>query len=114
MKIALYVIFFMFLCASVEAAVQCGVTINRVLVYKDGSVNVIHSGRGDYTYICNLNSTWKGVGVTTCAMWTSMLIKKKENGGTTQFYYADSPDYDSCGNLPTYAASPSPIYIGDM
>lgn len=35
----------------------------HVLVYKDGRVNVLHDGRGDYTFICNLNTECQGVSV---------------------------------------------------
>ena len=37
-------------------AFSCSVNIQNVLVYGDGSVNVLHSGRKDYTYICNLKT----------------------------------------------------------
>ena len=59
------------LSTSVNAAFHCSVDIHKVLIYNNGIVNILHSDRNDYTNICSLNDDWKGVGVTTCAMWTS-------------------------------------------
>lgn len=44
---------------------ECKVNLQNVLVYRDGSVNVRHTGRSDFTYICNLNSPRQGVAITT-------------------------------------------------
>ena len=93
------------------AAFQCTVNINHVLVYKDGTVNVHHSGRGDYTHICNLSTPREDVSITTCAMWTSMLQNIKKNMTKAQFYYSGE---GSCEALPVYGNAPAPVYIGDM
>lgn len=93
------------------AAYSCSTTVNRVLVYSNGNVNINHSGRGDYTIICNLKTPRDGVSITTCAMWTSKLQNIKKNNGVAQFYYGGE---GSCEELPTYGSAPTPIYIGDM
>lgn len=93
------------------AEYSCSVTVNAVLLYKDGSVNVNHSGRGDYTVICNLSTEREGVSIQTCAMWASMLQNIKKNNGKAEFYYSGS---GSCNALPTYASAPAPVYIGDL
>lgn len=90
---------------------QCNVQVRNVLVYSDGSVNVYHTGRSDYTYICNLKTERLGVDTATCAIWTSMVLALKKNANTAQFYYAGS---GSCATLPTYTFSPAPVYVGDM
>jgi hypothetical protein len=90
---------------------QCNAQVRNVLVYSDGSVNVYHTGRNDYTYICNLKEERLGVDTATCAIWTSMVLSLKKTANTAQFYYAGS---GSCATLPTYTASPAPKYIGDM
>ena len=90
---------------------QCNVQVRHVLVYSDGSVNIFHTGRNDYTYICNLKDERLGIDTTTCALWTAMVLALKKNGNTAQFYYAGS---GSCGTLPTYTSSPAPKYIGDI
>ncbi|WP_299493362.1 hypothetical protein [uncultured Shewanella sp.] len=91
------------------ASFHCDVSLNRILVYKDGKVNVWHSGRGDYTNICNLKTENNGVSIATCAMWTSMLQSIKKDNGKAIFYYAGD---GSCATLPTYSSSPTPEYIG--
>ena len=95
--------------SSLHAAFQCEVTVNRVLVYADGSVNILHTGRSDYTYICNTNGTWKDVDTVTCALWVGMLQGAQNNGKLVQFYYEGT---GSCATLPTYSSAPAPVYIG--
>jgi len=90
---------------------QCNVQVRYVLVYADGSVNVFHTGRNDYTYICNLQEARLGVDTTTCAMWTAMVLALKKNANTAQFHYVGS---GSCATLTTYSSSPAPLYIGDI
>ena len=96
---------------SVIAAFNCSVDINRVLIYGSGTVNVLHSGRNDFTVICDLNSEWKGVSVTTCAMWTAMLQNIKKNNSKAIFYYGGE---GTCSALPTYGSTPAAVYIGDI
>ncbi|WP_298771326.1 hypothetical protein [uncultured Shewanella sp.] len=105
MSMALSVLF----SAASFAAFHCVVSLERILVYKDGKVNVWHSGRGDYTDICNLKTEKNGVSIATCAMWTSMLQSIKKDKGQAIFYYEGE---GSCATLPIYAASPTPVYIG--
>ena len=92
-----------------EAAFHCNVGISKVLVYGNGSVNVFHQGRNDYTIICNLSEARQNVSITTCAMWTSMLQNIKKEGNKAIFYY---PGSVTCAALPTYGSSPAPVYIG--
>ena len=100
-----------FLPVHVFAQYECNVKVINVLVYKDGMVNVLHSGRGDYTVICNMAGDYGGVSLTTCAAWTAMLQSIKKKNGTANFYYAGS---GACSTLPTYWSSPVPVYIGDV
>jgi hypothetical protein len=74
----------LFISASTQAAFHCTVDVNKVLVYNNGAINVMHSGRNDYTLICNLKIEAKGVSIPTCA------------------------------SLPTYGNAPIPVYIGDV
>lgn len=94
-----------------SAPFSCNARLGTVLVYADGSVNVLHSGRGDYTYVCNLNTPWKGVTVQTCAMWTSLLLKLKGEGKNAIFFYYGG-DGASCANMDVYSNAPAPTYIG--
>lgn len=93
------------------AAFECNVQILRVLIYSDGAVNIIHSGRNDYTLLCNLNSSYGNVSPTTCAMWTATLQSIKKKGGTAIFYFDGE---GTCATLKTYGDAPIPRYIGDI
>ena len=88
---------------------NCEVNVSRVLVYGNGSVNILHSGRNDYTYICDMDGDWKGVSTVTCAMWTSLLQNSQVNDKKVIFYYGGT---GSCASLATYGSSPAPVYIG--
>lgn len=94
-----------------SAAYECHVKVIHVLVYSNGMVNIAHNGRNEFTVVCNLNSEWKGVSVTTCAVWLAMLESIKKRNGTANFYYEGN---GACENLPTYGEAPAPVYIGDM
>jgi hypothetical protein len=94
-----------------KAAFECNVKIVNVLVYGNGSVNVLHSGRQDYTVVCNLDSAIGGVSPTTCALWTAMLQAIKKKNGTAEFFFWGN---ESCATMGTYGAAPIPVYIGDV
>jgi hypothetical protein len=101
----------LFISASSQAAFHCTVDVKKVLVYNSGTINVLHSGRNDYTVICNLKTEAKGVSIPTCAMWTSMLQNIKKAKAKAIFYY---PGEGTCASLPTYGNAPIPVYIGDV
>jgi len=93
------------------ASFSCNATINRVLVYGDGSVNILHSGRGDYTNICNTKGTWKGIDTVTCSLWVGILQSLQNNSKQAIFYYSGE---GACATLPTYGNAPAPVYIGSI
>ena len=99
-------------------AFGCRTFVNGVLVYKDGSVNVNRADRGDWTYVCNLNSARDGVSVTTCAMWVSLLQQIKRDGKRAEFWfdYAEGAGgvvgAPACSNTTYYHFAPAPVYIG--
>lgn len=102
---------FSFFSTNVLASFHCTVDVQRVLVYATGGINILHTGRDDFTNICNLNSDWKGVKPLTCAMWTSLLQNAQVNEQKVIFYY---PDEGSCKELATYSSTPAPVYIGTI
>ncbi|MBU1620768.1 MAG: hypothetical protein KJ556_04840 [Gammaproteobacteria bacterium] len=102
----------LFVSSKLWAAFDCKVDLHAVLIYGDGTVNVLHSGRGDYTHICNLSEERLGVSPTTCALWASMLVTLKKDGKKADFYYNSTPQYNSCATLPHYSGAPAPVYIG--
>jgi hypothetical protein len=101
------------LSSSAHADFSCDVTIQGVLVYYGGHVNVRHSGLGDWTMICNLNETSNN-GFTgqpsTCTMWYATLLRAKRNNQVVQFYF---PGTGSCATIATYGSSPVPWYVGE-
>lgn len=94
-----------------QAAFDCSASVQNLLVYKDGMVNVRHSGRGDYTMICSLNADYGGVSPMVCANWVALLESVKKRNGLAHFYYDGA---GSCATLPTYGSAPIPVYIGDV
>lgn len=103
---------FLFFSSTLWAAFECKVDLHAVLIYGDGTVNVLHSGRGDYTHICNTSEERLGVSPTTCALWASMLLTLKKDGKKADFYYNSTPQYNSCATLPVYSNTPAPVYVG--
>lgn len=98
------------LAAPAHATFECNVKIQRVLIYDSGVVNVLHSGRGDYTHVCNLNVERQGVSPVVCANWVAMLQHIKRNNYWASFWFNGT---GSCATLPTYDSSPAPVYIGN-
>ncbi|GEM77693.1 hypothetical protein [Vibrio sagamiensis] len=88
---------------------SCTVSVERVLVYGNGSVNIKHSGHDDFTYICNTKGTWKGIDTVTCSLWVGMLQSTQNNDKKAIFYY---PGSGTCATLPIYGNAPAPTYIG--
>jgi 5,10-methenyltetrahydromethanopterin hydrogenase len=111
MKLFVALLITLLLPLQAQAAFECTVSVANVLVYRDGAVNVLHSGRGDYTYMCSLNGTYGGVDTATCAMWASMLQAIKKKNGRAALYFDGS---GSCATLPTYGSAPVPVYVGDV
>lgn len=94
-----------------HAAFECNASVLRVLVYNGGMVNVLHTGRNDYTVICSLDTTYGGVTPATCAMWTAMLQSIKKKNGLATFYFGGE---GSCATMLTYGNAPVPAYVGDI
>lgn len=111
MRIKLITFLILILPLQAFAAFNCEVDVSKVLIYKGGNVNVVHSGRNDFTVICNLKDERQGVSITTCAMWTSMLQNAQNNDVKTIFYYDGT---GACSTLPTYNSTPAPVYIGTV
>lgn len=101
--------------ATFAATFSCTVDINHLLINSTGAVNVKHTGRGEYTHICNLTTERQGVSITTCAMWTSMLLNLKQLNKQAIFSYdtAVTPtSATSCATLPIYDGAPAPALVG--
>lgn len=99
--------------ATAAADYSCRVSVSGVLQYYEGSINVLHSGRGDWTMVCNMNAPrTNGLTVlpTTCANWFVVLLRAKKNNQLVDFWF---PGTGSCATIGTYGDAPVPIYIGE-
>jgi hypothetical protein len=98
---------------SAYADYSCMVDVKGVLPYAGGLVNVLHTGRGDWTMICSLDQTYTNgaasVSPNTCAMWTSLLLRAMKDNQKVQFWF---PGTGSCAALGTYGSAAVPTYIG--
>ncbi|UDF35497.1 UNVERIFIED_ORG: hypothetical protein LHJ69_23615 [Shinella sp. XGS7] len=92
-----------------RAEYQCRVNVQAVLVYANGTVNVLHTGRGDYTHVCNMDQSRGWASPATCAMWAGLLLQAKRHNTKVDFYFSGD---GSCQTLPVYGNSPTPVYIG--
>ncbi|WP_419227338.1 hypothetical protein [Alteromonas sp. OM2203] len=101
----------LFFSVNANAAFSCEVDVKRVLVYGNGTVNILHSGRNDYTIICNTKGTWKNIDTVTCSLWVGLLQNIQNNNGKAVFYFAEN---GNCATLPTYGNSYAPQYIGSV
>ena len=106
---AAFIAFALIASTTAQAAYFCTATLNSVLVYADGTVNVNHSGRNEYTIVCNLNTAYKGIPTSVCAAWAATLLQSKRANASLQFYYDGT---GTCATLPTYGDAPVPLYIG--
>ena len=99
---------------SAHANFACTVTVQGVLPYAGGALNVKHSGRNDWTIICNLDAPYTNVNTvspTVCASWMVILLRAKKNNSPVQFWFAGA---GSCATLGTYSSSQVPTYVGEV
>ncbi|KQV94759.1 hypothetical protein [Rhizobacter sp. Root1221] len=93
------------------AVFECNVKVKSVLVYATGELNVLHTGRNDFTVLCNMNQNYGAATPMVCANWFAMLEHIKKKDGNANIYYNGE---GSCATLPTYGAAPAPVYVGDV
>lgn len=90
-------------------AVECVGTVNQVLLYADGTLNVRSSWRNDFTFLCNTNGTFGTVSGEVCMGWYALMTKAEaSNLNVSVFYFTNTP----CNSLPTYDQAPVPVYVG--
>lgn len=90
-----------------HAAIDCIGKVVKVLLYADGTLNLLGSWRGDYTVLCS--TTYGSVSAEVCMGWYGLLVKAKAENTDVTVYY--NTTY-ACNNLPTYGSSPTPVYVG--
>lgn len=93
------------------ADVYCGSTTPaKVITYSDGRVTILAPWRGDYTDVCNMNTSWKGVSTTTCLTWFAQIANAYSTGKGLLFYYSGLAQGE-CATMPLYADAPAPLYV---
>jgi len=91
------------------AAISCMGSVDEVLLYADGTLNVRGNWRNDYTFLCNTNGTWGNVPAEVCLGWYGLLAKAAADNKTVLMWYETTA---TCATVPTYGSSPVPIYVG--
>lgn len=93
------------------AAAQCGPSVLKdAITYKDGMVAIRPPWRGDWIYICNLNTPYGGVPTQTCWGWFSQLNVAIAEGRNIAIWY-DTIDQSACATMTTYGSAPVPLYV---
>lgn len=90
-----------------SGAVWCSSTVNSVYVSIDGSVIMRAIYRNDYTKICSILDSWKGVDPAVCTLWYSIAKTAVSQKNPIIAFY----DLDSCSTIPIYGESPAPGYL---
>jgi hypothetical protein len=90
-------------------AVECRGKVDQVLLYADGSLNILGNWRGDFTILCNTNGTIGNIPTEICMGWYGLLTKAKADNLNVAVYYFTNA---ACNALPTYGSAPVPVYVG--
>ena len=92
------------------SAVYCYGQVERLYVSRASSVVALMSYRRDYTQVCQLNNSWKGVPVETSKSWFAMLQSSYVAKSNMIIQY-DDLTVTSCDTIPTYGSAAAPGYI---
>ncbi|MFC7420825.1 hypothetical protein ACFQNF_13230 [Iodobacter arcticus] len=86
----------------------CAGKVSNLFVSSSGDVTANFAFRGDFLTVCNLNAEWKGVSITTCAAWFSVLKASVSRQSEATLHYLDAP---SCNVIPIHQSAPAPYYV---
>ena len=98
-----------FVSANTFAAFDCVGTVTKVLIHANGDVVTEMSWNPETNMtVCSLKQELNNVDVTTCALWSGLLLSAKERGkATLVFNY--SANTDDCADV----SSSELNYIGE-
>lgn len=94
----------------VKAEAYCYGLVNEALTYGDGRVMILPQWRGEWTVVCNLNTTRSGVSPQTCFSWFAQLqtaVTQRRNIGI----YYHTLQQSECATMSVYDSSPAPLYV---
>ena len=86
----------------------CTGTIKAEYASVDGSLYIWGTYRSEWTQVCNLMVTWKGVDPNMCKQWHAMTMTLRVTSEPVTVYYYDLP---SCAAIPYYSDAPAPGYV---
>jgi len=97
--------------SALAAQINCVGNVSKLYVSKANSgVYILGSYSPNWTKVCQIDATWKGVTAETCKFWFS--IAQGSYHAETQVNLAyDSSEISSCSTIPTYSNAPSPKYL---
>ncbi|MEO8016532.1 MAG: hypothetical protein ABI769_01855 [Pseudomonadota bacterium] len=94
--------------AFARADTYCSGVLNEYLVYADGSLMIRGAWRQGWTYLCNVQGTWKGIPAEACFSWLAIVGSSKAHAKPLGVYYSGDLN---CAALAEYSASPAPVYV---
>lgn len=93
---------------SASANYWCTGTVSNSYVTPNGAVVMLGSWAPNYTMICSLRETWKGVPPEVCVAWLAKVDSAVALGRSMTVYYAGETP---CNTLASYDTAPAPGYV---
>jgi hypothetical protein len=94
--------------STARADVYCNGVVPEHLVYNDGTLMIIAPWNGQWIFLCNMQSPWKGVSTEACYSWYSLITSAKIHNKSVGFYYSGET---ACSNFGGYGGAPGPLYV---
>ena len=81
-------------------------------MYVDSSQAVFALGEWNtnWSMVCSLSTTWKGISPDLCKTWFAMLQGAYHAQSRTTVNYWGSA-YATCAEIPSYGSAPAPSYV---
>lgn len=93
-----------------QTPAYCQGTVANVYIEANGDLSMYAGWRGDFIYICNINTGRGAINATTCTMWSAILLNAQLNNKPVLIFYPTLTQ-DQCSTMPTYGNAPAPGYV---
>ena len=90
-----------------RADVYCNGVVPQHLVYSDGTLMIIAPWNGQWVFLCNMQSPWKGVSTEACFSWYGLISSAKIHNKSVGIYYVT----DTTCTTAVYGSAPAPLYV---
>lgn len=87
---------------------QCSGRVLGIFVNNTGNLYIQASYRNEWTQICNVTSTWKGISPDLCKQWSSLVTALRVTQEPVVVYYSETM---ACNAIPYYTDAPAPVYV---